>query len=81
MSLSSEQIQAQEAAWQSPSKWWHRHLIGPSELESVLADARRYRAVRTMNGVQFSKLCAENLETGTHFDKLVDDFKPIFAQP
>jgi hypothetical protein len=42
MSTIDEKIAAQRAAFESqPTQWWHRHLIGPAELEILLHGQQR----------------------------------------
>ena len=45
------------------------------ELEKLRKDAARYRYVRTISGYKFQNLLSENINTGVHFDVLVDQAK------
>lgn len=35
MSTQAEKIKAQKCAFNSPTQYWHRHLIGPDELQAL----------------------------------------------
>ena len=66
-----EQLAAHDAA---TSK---RYLEALREVQAKIAalekDAARYETVRKLNAEQFAQLFRKNIETGVHFDVLVDE--------
>jgi len=53
MSTKAEKIKAQKFAFNSPNQYWHRHLIGPNELQALfIAESER-----CSQGLTLATLC------------------------
>ena len=48
-------------------------LQAANKIAALEADAARYETVRKLNAEQFAQLFRKNIETGVHFDVLVDE--------
>lgn len=56
MSINTEKVNAQRMAFKHPTQDWHRHLIGPAELEMLLEDFNRFQNVARLQKMSASEM-------------------------